>query len=228
MEITKRVVIIYGPPGSGKSTQAELFERKLDFFHFNTGGYIENVVHDPKNRNNAAIQKQKKLFDSGKLCDPPWVLGIIKEEAKRIASVGWNLVFSGSPRTMFETFGDKKNEGLFALLTKEYGKNVFFINLKIRESTSLYRNSHRQVCSVCGLPILGMYKKNKYCSFCMGKVYRRTLDTKEIIRVRLREYHERTYPILTKARAKRYNINNINGELPPYKVFDKIRKVLKI
>lgn len=224
----KKVLIIYGPPGSGKSTQAELLERKLGFFHFNTGQYIEGVVHNPANKNNSEIKKQKKLFDSGILCEPAWVLKIIKEEAERVAKADWDLVFSGSPRTLFEAFGDSKNIGLLALLEKYYKKEIYFINLNVRESVSLHRNSNRLMCSVCGLPILSVCAGNEHCSFCMGKVYKRTLDKPEIIKVRLEEYKKRTYPIFETAKKKKYKVFNINGELAPYKVYEEIVKKIVV
>jgi len=144
-----------------------------------------------------------------------------------VARADWNLVFSGSPRTLFEAFGDKKNIGLLALLEKYYKKEIYFVNLLVKENTSLHRNGNRLICSVCGLPILSICAGNEHCSFCMGKVYKRTLDKPEIIKVRLEEYRKRTYPIFQMAKKKKYKVFNINGELPPYQVYESIMKKLK-
>lgn len=227
--MTKRAVIIYGPPGAGKGTQAELLERKKGFFHFDTGHYLESVVHDPAKQKEALVIREKKLFDSGKLCTPEWVLKITREEAGRVAGANWNIVFSGSPRTLFEAYGDARNEGLLKTLSKKYGKkNIIIFEIKIPENESIKRNSQRLICSVCGLPVLAKYKKNKSCAFCEGKFYKRSLDNVAVIKVRLKEYANRTYPILARAKKEGYRIKSIDGRPTPYKVFAAIEKFLKL
>jgi adenylate kinase family enzyme len=76
--------------------------------HFDTGKYLEQVVHDPENLKDPEIKEQAKLFDSGILLDPSWVLEVVKEKTKKIAAAGFNIVYSGSPRTAYEAFGDSK------------------------------------------------------------------------------------------------------------------------
>lgn len=223
-----KAVIIYGPPGSGKGTQAALLEIVLGFFHFDTGKFIESVVHNPDNLKNKTIQREKKNFDTGMLCTTSWVLKILIRKIKQLVSAGLSVVLSGSPRTLFEAFGDKNHNGLIKILEKTYGrKNIKIIEIDISPKTSIFRNSHRQVCSLCGAPVLYKKYEVKKCAFCDSKVRKRTLDKPEIIKVRLKEYKERTLPILKRLKKLGYKINFINGELPPYKVFQDIRAKLK-
>ncbi len=79
----KRAVIIYGPPGSGKGTQAELLAKIYGFVHFDTGRYIENFLRAPGWQKNLVLRRERKLFDTGKLLSPPWVLKIVSENLTR-------------------------------------------------------------------------------------------------------------------------------------------------
>ncbi len=106
MKMTQKAVIIYGPPGAGKGTQAELLERNFDFIHFDTGRYLEMMYKSPKVKTDRTLKKEKNLFDNGFLNTPSFVLGVVSRATKRIAQSGFSLVYSGSPRTMYEAFGD--------------------------------------------------------------------------------------------------------------------------
>lgn len=225
--IKRRAIIIYGPPGSGKGTQAELLAKKFNFIHFDTGRHIESVVNAPGWQKNAVLRRERKLFDTGKLCTPSWVLGVVRKAVTRIAGAGYSIVFSGSPRTLYEAFG-LKNDGLLYVLKKLYGKkNIVVLNLLVGGKSSIKRNSHRVVCSVCGLPLLAK-TKIKTCAFCAGKMRTRSLDAPAVIKVRLKEYRNRTYPIIEKMKKQGFKITRVNGEPAPYKVHGEIIKVLKL
>lgn len=221
----KQVVIIYGPPGSGKGTQANLLAEKLDLVHFDTGKFIESVVHDPERQKEKIIKRERSNFDSGKLCTPSWVLRVVSRKLKEIRKCGLGVVFSGSPRTVFEA------EGLFPLLKKLYGKdNIFTFVLKVQPKISFSRNSKRFLCSVCGRPLLFEYypsKNPKNCPVCGGILYKRSIDNVRTISRRLVEYKNRTEPIFKLVRKWGFKIKEIDGQLAPYKVFGKIYDYLK-
>lgn len=221
---TKKAIIIYGPPGSGKGTQAELVERSGNFTHFDTGRYIRNVLGSPQAKKSTILKKEKKLNDDGVLNTPSWVLKIVKEAVKKINASGSGVVFSGSPRTMYEAFGEGKTKGLLKYLSEVYGKkNIIIIELGVRDKVSAKRNLIRFMCSVCGLPRLGNSKSNR-CSFCAGKYKKRKDDNPKIIITRLKQYHERTHPILRDAKKQKYEVKKVNGEKLPFEVFSSIRK----
>ncbi len=241
--MVKKAVMIYGAPGAGKGTQANLLAWSKGFLHFDTGKYLEQIVHDPENQKNPKIKEQAKLFDTGILLDPSWVLNVVKEKTKEIASAGFSIVYSGSPRTTYEAFGDadlrgpnadkrgSKSVGLIDLLEKLYGKkNIFVILLKVRPKSSIFRNSNRKVCSVCATPILYSEETHKHrnCPLCGGKLRTRTLDKPEIIKTRLKEYENRTKPITIELKKHGYKILEINGEPAPNKVHFAILKKLGI
>lgn len=222
----KKAVIIYGPPGSGKGTQAELLAKLYGFIHFDTGRYVENILRAPGWNKNAVLRRERKLFDNGKLMTPSFVLKIVAEATERIAKAGLNIVYSGSPRTLYEAFGENEN-GLIKVLEKNYGKkNIKIVKLNIGEGTTLKRNSQRLVCSLCGLPVLAKVKI-KSCSFCDAPLRTRTLDKPEIIKKRLVEYKTRTYPIIAGLRKRGFKVIGSNGEPAPHLVYNSLIKALR-
>lgn len=221
----KKVIILYGPPGSGKGTQANLLAAKLDVIHFDTGRVLEGVVHDPANRNNKIIQREKKLFDTGKLLTPSWIIGIVEKEAEKIYEADYGVVFSGSPRTMYEA------KGLLPLLVKLYGKkNIHVFVLEASAEMSIKRNSSRLICKFCGYGLLSSYypsKNPKHCPVCGGPFYKRTLDNPATIKIRLKEYTERTEPVLKFMKSQKVKIAKLDAGPAPYKVFERISSLLE-
>ena len=223
-----KAIIIYGAPGAGKGTQAELLTRRFYFIHFDTGRYLENQIYDPEKENDPIWQKARKQFDSGELLDPPFVLKLVSEFTTRVANAGMSIVYSGSPRTIYEAFGDKETTGLMETLSDKYGKeNISIIFLDISEEETMARNSTRKLCSVCGLPILSA-SKLETCAFCGGKAKTRTLDDPKIIKVRLKEFKNRTYPIVERLKKEGFSVHKINGSPMPYKVHEKVSELLNL
>ncbi len=226
----KKAIIIYGTPGSGKGTQAELLADKFNIYHLDTGNCLRKILYDPALQKDKIVQREKKLHESGMLQSPDFVLKVVSQRVKEIIRLNQGIIFSGSPRTLFEAFGDKKHKGLIEILTKGYGKNNFFIFiLDIPEKEAIKRNSRRSLCSVCKAPILGAARnKLSSCSFCGGKIVRRVDDNSEVMKTRLREYGERTKPIFAKLKKGHYKIYKIDGTPMPYKVHQKITSCLKL
>lgn len=220
----KIAIILYGPPGSGKGTQANLLANMLDLVHIDTGRLVEATVHDPKLQKDPVIRRERKMFDGGILCTPSWVLGIVKKRATELARAGLGVVFSASPRTLYEA------ERLIPILEREYGKkNLFIFNLQVDPGHSITRNSKRLLCRVCKTPLLTAYypsKNPKYCPMCGGPLYRRTLDKPETIKIRLMEYENRTMPIFGYAKKRGYVVRKIDGRPAPFRVLEKIRKTV--
>lgn len=225
-----RGIIIYGPPGAGKGTQANLLADALGYIHFDTGKYLESVVNDPKNKDNLKIQEQKKIFDAGELLSPPWVFQVVRDETIKICVANIGLVFSGSPRTMDEAWGDGNHEGLVKEIEQCYGKkNIIVIYLKVKAETSIHRNSRRFVCEICGRPVLYFQDDPvpKHCGFCGGSLRKRSLDSPDIIKERLAVFEKRTLPIVAEFKKRGYNVWELNGEERPNIIFQKILEKLK-
>ncbi len=216
----KPAIILYGPPGSGKGTQANLLASKLNLIHFDTGKFLEAVVHDPSRQNEAFVRRERKLFDTGMLCTPSFVLKEVKDAVTKIANAGLGVVFSGSPRTVYEA------NGLMPVLDRLYGReNIFIFEFALPPGDSIKRNSARLVCKDCGYMLLTAYYpkvRARFCPVCGGGFYKRTLDKPTVIKVRLTEYKNRTKPIFGVLRKLGYELQIIDAKAAPYKVLQKI------
>ncbi len=225
MKREKIVVALYGLPGSGKGTQANLVANTFGLVNFDTGKLLESIWYDPKRQKEAVVRREKAIFASGKLNDPSFVLNEVRKKTTVLAKGGHGIVFSGSPRTMFEA------EGLIPVLEQLYGKNkVVFFLLDVDEKDSLARNSRRRLCNYCKTGLLALYypsKTPKYCPNCAGSLYRRSVDDPKIIPKRLVEYKERTLPIVAHLKKHGHKVIKLNGRKAPYLVFQDIEKHLK-
>lgn len=222
MQHKKIALVIYGLPGSGKGTQANLAADMFGLVNFDTGHYLESLWYDPKRQKESLVIRERKLFEEGKLNTPSFVLGEVSRAVRETAHMQLGIVFSGSPRTMHEA------EQLIPLLEKLYGrKKVFLFFLDVKEKDSIERNTKRRLCSVCRTPLLAKYypsKKPRYCPVCAGSLYKRTLDRADIIPKRIEEYKNRTAPILAYLKKRGSKIKKIDGRPEPYKVFHHIER----
>ncbi len=220
----KLAIILYGAPGSGKGTQANLLAAKFGLIHLDTGKFFEAMVHDPARQKEKIIKRERALFDGGKLMTPSFVSREVIRETKRIHNAGFGVIFSGFPRTLSEA------DEFYPVLKKLYGKNVFAFALDVPASYSLKRNSARQLCSVCGYGLLTAFypiKNPKHCPVCGGPFYKRTLDNAKVIAIRLAEYDERTRPIFALMSDLGYRLHHVTGTPPPYVVFNKLVHFIK-
>ncbi|PIR88730.1 MAG: hypothetical protein COU09_00665 [Candidatus Harrisonbacteria bacterium CG10_big_fil_rev_8_21_14_0_10_44_23] len=202
----KIAVVIFGPPGSGKGTQADLLAEKFGLNHINTGKLIEKVVHDPQYANNEKIQDERKKYDSGVLVSPSWALELVSRFVNEYAAEGKGVIFSGSPRTMDEAKGMDGNPGLIEVLEQVYGKEgVFPFEIKLSNESSIRRNSSRWICIPTGKPV-------RDPSECDGEVQKRTDDKPEVIKDRLVEYETRTLPVVEEFNRAGLKVFEIDGE----------------
>lgn len=229
---SQKVVIIMGPPGSGKGTQAELLAERLNLYYLESSKVLEeNFKIGKKNKfivvggKKYFFEEEKKKWETGFLCSPPFVTHLIKEKIKSLYKEGKNLALAGSPRTLYE--GKK----IIPLLKKLYGqKNIRIILLQISPEETIFRNSHRRICQLMRHPIIYTRetKNLKICPLDGSKLIRRKgLDDPKTIKIRLKEYKERTLPLINFFRKEKLKIIKVNGSPPPATVFKNILKILK-
>ena len=124
MRQEKIALVLYGLPGSGKGTQASLASNTFGLMNFDTGRYLETLWYNPKRQKEALVRRERILFETGKLNTPSFVLGEVAKAVRGIAKSNLGVVFSGSPRTMYEP-------GRPLLLMVEHSglRRVFFVFL---------------------------------------------------------------------------------------------------
>jgi len=220
----KLIIILIGPPGSGKGTQAELLSEKFNLVHFETSKVLEKKLKkvDPKNKE---LVRAKELYDAGKLVTPKLVAKIVLEEIEKIHKKGKGINFSGSPRTLLEARRE------LPLLEKLYGKdNIKIFYLKLSQKESVKRNSVRKICKKNRHPIpltLPEYKNIKKCPWDGSEIITRSLDKPGIIKKRYGVFLKDTKPVVDYLKKQGYKVYKINGEQSIESVFKDILKVIK-
>ncbi len=221
-------VVIYGPPGSGKTIQADLLARALNLIHFDIGPFLAEILYDPRSHRNRFMQVQRKIFEEGGLCDSQWVTRLASRRIRQIARAGFGVVLSGSLRTVSEAFGaSAKEKGLLGVLESCYGRrNIIFFESRVRAETWIRRNSRRFICTVCGRPVLNVFFRLSRCPLCGGKLTRRVLDSPAIIKARLTEYQEFTKPVYKKLSTHGYRMRRVASEAVPFIIHARMLSII--
>lgn len=224
-----KVVILLGQPGSGKGTQAELISEKLNLYYIETSKIIEANVMTSKPGDFVKIGgkkypllKERTLWKTGKLCTPEVVSFWVKNKIKELSKEGRGLIFAGSPRTLYE------GKQVMPLLKKIYGpKNIKIFLLDVSPEATILRNSQRKICELMRHPILADKETENLtkCPLDGSRLLKRTgLDDPEVIKVRLKEYKERTEPVIDYIKTQGLKVIKIDGEQPVVNVFNDILK----
>ena len=182
-----RHVIIIGPPGSGKGTQAQRVSGQLDLRHLSTGDLLREAVAGGTELG----KKAEEYMKAGLLVPDEIMLGLIREQLEVLEGGGWML--DGFPRTLPQA------EALTELL-EEKGLAVDMVLLIDVDGEEIVgRLTSRRVCGDCkAVYNLSMLPDgdDSACEKCGGKLVTRPDDREETVRRRLKIYHEQTAPVL--------------------------------
>lgn len=224
----KKVFITLGPPGAGKGTQANLLAEHFKLEHNETSKVIESFLNSDSAKEDTELEiegekypvsEEIRKWKEGELCSPPFVVWLQKKKIENLANQNKGIVFSGSPRTIYET------ERIMPLLKKLYGKKdikIFFLEIPVEES--VFRNSHRRICKLMRHPIL-WHKETRDLTICPldgSKLLKRELDKPKIIKKRYRVFEKRTLPILKWMKDNQYEVIKVNGSPSVAQVFQTI------
>jgi len=223
--MNRQIVIFIAPPGAGKGTQADLLAEKLGAFHVETSKLGEAKIKDEELvKKDPETAEAKKNFESGELFPPSWTMRLVMEKVNELAAKGESIIFSGSPRTLYEAERETPE------FEKLYGRDnikIFYITLS--EEESVKRNSNRRICEKNRHPIPNFpeYQSLTTCPQDGSPLITRGLDKPEVIRERYKVFKAETEPVRNYLKEKEYKIITINGEQPIEGVFKDILKILK-
>jgi len=182
-------IILLGPPGAGKGTQAELLVANRGMVQLSTG----DMLRAEKNAGTELGNRIKAVMDAGELVSDEIVSSLIDENLKRLRP-DQGVIFDGYPRTAAQA------GALDDLLAANGRKLDGVIELEVDEDALVERIVGRYTCAKCGAGYHDKFKQPKVagtCDVCGSHEFkRRADDNEETVRTRMAEYRGKTAPII--------------------------------
>ncbi|ADM72021.1 MULTISPECIES: adenylate kinase [Paenibacillus] len=182
-------ILIMGPPGAGKGTQADVIVKEFGIPHISTGDAFRLAM---KQGTPIGI-KAKEYIDKGELVPDDVTIGIVEERLQQ-PDCKKGFLLDGFPRTLAQA------EALDQILGRLNTKLDDVINLKVDSDNLLARITGRRVCKSCGTSYHIVFNPPKVEGICDkdgGELYQRPDDNEDSVRTRLDEYSNKTAPLLT-------------------------------
>lgn len=186
---TPAVIILLGPPGAGKGTQARMLERAFGLVQLSTGDLLRAAVASGTEAGRAA----QEVMEAGGLVPDDIVTAILRDRLD-VGDTGAGVILDGFPRT------EAQARALDTLLSGRGQAVTAAISLDVDDAAMVARISGRFTCADCGEGYHDEFKQPAtagVCDTCGGTAFRRRADdTAETVRERLRAYHAQTAPLI--------------------------------
>lgn len=203
-------LVLLGPPGAGKGTQAVGICEKYNVPHISTGDILRNEI-----KQGTELGKQAKSYmDAGGLVPDDVVIGIVVSRLSQ-PDCQKGALFDGFPRTLAQ-----------AEALDRQVKIDIAVNIDVPDENIIERLSGRRVCKGCGATYhVSTLGGNVVCQSCGGELIQRSDDAPETIQNRLSVYHDQTTPLIQYYQSKGI-LQTVDGSQPIEKVFEDISAVL--
>lgn len=196
-------IILLGPPGAGKGTQAKVLEESRGLKQLSTGDMLRAAVAAGSD----VGRKAKAIMDRGDLVSDEVILAVVAERMSQ-PDITKGVVFDGFPRTPAQA------EALGSMLAARGQKLDAVIEMKVADEELVGRISGRFTCSTCGKGYHDSFarpKKDGVCDACGGTTFtRRADDNEKTVRDRLNVYNKQTAP-LVEYYARQGNLHSVDG-----------------
>jgi adenylate kinase len=210
-------IILLGPPGAGKGTQAKRLETGRGMVQLSTG----DMLRDARKSKSAMGRRVAAVMDAGELVTDEIVIGLIEEKLSEGAPGGY--IFDGFPRTLAQA------DALGDLLAKVNVHLDAVIEMRVDDDALVARITARSTCGKCGEPYNDVSRPipdDGKCTVCGGENFiRRADDNEESLRTRLMEYYKKTSPLIGYYYAHG-KLTSINGLAEMDRVAGKIAAIL--
>lgn len=211
-------MIIMGPPGAGKGTQAKKIIAKYNIPHISTGDMFREAMEEGTPLGLLA----KKYINDGHLVPDDVTIGLVKERLSKDDCANGYLL-DGFPRTIPQAEALDK-------LAAEIGREIsVVISIDTPKEELIRRITGRLVCKNCGAPYHKETRKPKVpgiCDICGGELVQRPDDNKEALEVRLAHYDKQTKPLL-EYYEKKGLVHTLDGKKGADALMDDIEKILE-
>ena len=181
-------IILLGPPGAGKGTQARKLVDERNMIQLSTG----DMLRDARSSGTEMGNKVAAIMDAGELVTDEIVIGLIEEKLE--GDHGGGFIFDGFPRTLAQA------EALGALLEKHGTRLDTVVAMEVNDDALVERIVARSTCGNCGEVYNDITKpipEDGKCTNCDGTEFKRRADDNEdALRTRLMEYYKKTSPLL--------------------------------
>ncbi len=210
-------LILLGPPGAGKGTQAAKIVEKYGVPHISTGDIFRKNIKEGTDLG----KKAQEYMNRGELVPDSLVIEIATDRLTE-ADCADGFLLDGFPRTV------EQAEALDAFLEKAGRKVDMVLDIDVEKSELISRLTGRRVCRNCGASyhIVNIPPKVEgVCDVCGGELFQRDDDTEETVTNRIAVYEEQTKPLIDYY-EKAGCISHIDGAAGLEKVFDEIAEIL--